>query len=242
MCESAKQVNCKRCNTLFTPSKGFKTMCSHECKYNKRVVTEDAVAKRASKLSRKVTFTCQYDACGIEFQDKPSSKRKYCSPSCSSKHRMNDPSFKAKARERAIKQGLGGNVSRGVHGWYESPFAGRVFLESSYEFDVAKELDENGIKWIRPSKKDAFVYQYPEEDKERRYFPDFYLPDYDVYLDPKNNYRIKQDMRKIRIVAQTHKVRVIVLEKERLSWSDIGALIGVNKKLKSFADRIRQAA
>lgn len=175
MCQSPKQVACKRCDTLFTPSKGFKTMCSHECKYNKRLVSEEAVQKRASKLSRKVKFTCQNDECGIEFEDKPSSKRKYCSPSCSSKHRMNNPEFKAKARERAIKQGLGGNVSRGMHGYYTSPTAGEVFLESSYEFSVAEALDAAGVRWIRPSKKSAFVYSYPEEDKDRRYFPDFYL-------------------------------------------------------------------
>lgn len=242
MCQSPKQVICKRCDTLFTPSKGFKTMCSHECKYNKRVVSEEAVQKRASKLSRKVKFTCQNDGCGIEFEDKPSSKRKYCSPSCSSKHRMNKPEFKAKARERAIKQGLGGNVSRGMHGYYTSPTAGEVFLESSYEFSVAEALDAAGVRWIRPSKKNAFVYSYPEENKERRYFPDFYLPDHDVYLDPKNDYRIKQDMRKIRLVAQTHKVRVIVLEKEKLDWPSIASLIGLNKTLSSFASMIKKAA
>jgi hypothetical protein len=239
MCKSDNQINCKRCDTPFIPSKGFKTLCSHECKYNKRVVSEEAVQKRASRLSKKITFTCQNDTCGVSFQDKPSSRRKYCSLSCSSKHRMNNPDVKLKLRERAIEQGLGGNVSRGMHGYYISPTAGKVFLESSYEFEVAEELDRNGIRWIRPSKKDAFVYEYPEENKKRRYFPDFYLPAYDVYLDPKNNYRIKKDLRKIRLVAQTHKVRVIVLEKEKLDWDSISALIGINKTIKSFASRIK---
>lgn len=242
MCQSSKQINCKRCDTLFTPSKGFKTMCSHECKYNKRVVSEEAVEKRASKLSRKISFICQNDLCGIEFSDKPSRKRKYCSASCSSKHRMNDPEVKKQARERAIKQCLGGNVSRGMHGYYTSPTAGKVFLESSYEFAVAKSLDASGIRWIRPSKKNAFVYEYPEENQQRRYFPDFYLPDYNVYLDPKNDYRIKKDMRKIRLVAQTYKVRIIILEQEKLDWSSISSLIGLNKTLSSFAKMIKQAA
>lgn len=241
MSHSDKQVTCKQCDKLFTPIKGFKTTCSHECKYSKRPISKEAIQKRAKKLSRKVTFTCQNDECAVSFQDKPSSKRKYCSPSCSSKVRMNDPAVKEQARQRAIEQGFGGNVSRGMHGYYTSPFAGTVFLESSYEFAVAKELDEHGIRWIRPKKSDALVYSFEEENKTRRYFPDFYLPDYDVYLDPKNKYRIKKDMRKIRLVAQSYKVRVVILNEHQLSWADISSIIGLNKTMGSFANRIRQA-
>lgn len=240
MCET-HQVNCKVCNTLFTPSKGFKTTCSHQCKYT-RPENKVANMKRSLKLSKKVTFTCLNDSCGVVFQDKPSSKRKYCSPSCSSKHRMNQPEQKKRARELAIEQGLGGNVSRGMHGYYDSPSAGRVFLESSYEFKVAEELDKNGIKWNRPSKKDAMVYQYPEENKIRRYFPDFYLPEYDVYLDPKNNYRIRQDMRKIRLVSQKYKVRVIILPSDQLDWDSISTIIGINSPMKIFSQMIKGIA
>lgn len=61
-----------------------------------------------------------------------------------------------------------------------------VSLESSFEILVAKSLDENNIRWSRPKR-----FQYVDlNDKKHTYTPDFYLPDYDVYLDPKNDYLI----------------------------------------------------
>ena len=222
MCQSTNtqstKVTCKRCTKRFTPSKGYKNFCSDSCKYSKRPVSREAVEKRAAKLRKPTLFQCQNKECGVKFYDKPSAKRKYCSPSCASKVRTNNPEFKRQARLRAIEQGFGGNKCRGHHGQYTSPTAGTVYLESSYEFKVAESLDAHGIRWIRPSKKDAFTYQLPNEDKLRRYEPDFYLPDYDVYLDPKNDYRIKKDRRKIRLVRETHQVKVILLRENELEW------------------------
>ena len=72
-----------------------------------------------------------------------------------------------------------------------------VMLESSWEFRVATRLDELQIKWIRPD-------PIPWEDssgKTRLYYPDFYLPGIDTYLDPKNPYCMKLDEEKMRIIS-----------------------------------------
>lgn len=211
---------CNRCQNDFEVRKGYAHYCSNVCR-NRRTLDATSLKKRADKLRKPVKYTCQNPECGILFIDKPSAKRKYCSPSCASKVRTNNPDFKRLARERAIKQGFGGNRCRGHHGWYTSPTAGRVYLESSYEFKVAESLDSYGVKWIRPSKKDAFHYQLPDETRVRRYEADFYLPDYDVYLDPKNEYRIIKDKRKIRLVRQTYKIRLLVLTEIELDWPTI---------------------
>lgn len=51
-------------------------------------------------------------------------------------------------------------------------------LDSSYEVTLAKSLDENNIKWTRCNR---FPYITPQEELHY-YTPDFYLPDYDIYI------------------------------------------------------------
>jgi hypothetical protein len=66
-----------------------------------------------------------------------------------------------------------------------------VLLDSSWELALAKRLDYLGIEWIRP----APIPWVCEDGKTHNYFPDFYLPAYDLYLDPKNPhaYRVQKN-------------------------------------------------
>lgn len=65
------------------------------------------------------------------------------------------------------------------------------YLHSSWEVEVAKYLDANNIKWIR--KTTSFDYVW--ENKVRQYFPDFYLPELDVYVEVKG-YEVPKDRAK----------------------------------------------
>jgi hypothetical protein len=72
-------------------------------------------------------------------------------------------------------------------------------LESTWEVKIAEFLDKNDIKWIRPSYTKWFD---PIKDKMRLYYPDFYLPDIDLYLDPKNPTAIRDSIDKMNIVTK----------------------------------------
>lgn len=87
-------------------------------------------------------------------------------------------------------------------------------LESSWELELAKDLDANDIKWVRP---DPIIY-YDDSGQKRRYYPDFYLTDYNVYLDPKNEYVRIKDKKKIQWVIDQNDVKIILLNKHQLSW------------------------
>jgi hypothetical protein len=73
-----------------------------------------------------------------------------------------------------------------------------VLLDSSWEEALAIRLDELDIKWIRPSS----IEWVDKEGKVHKYFPDFYLVDYDLYLDPKNSYVYKISTEKISKVLE----------------------------------------
>lgn len=95
-----------------------------------------------------------------------------------------------------------------------------VNLQSSYEVKVAQSLDEQQIDWIRPS-----YITYIQDDVEKRYYPDFYLPDYDLYLDPKNDYLIENDIEKIRLVEEQNNITVVVLNKDQLYYTPVAQLV-----------------
>lgn len=116
-------------------------------------------------------------------------------------------------------------------GWHTSrtiEYKG-IKLDSQYEFVVAKELDENQIKWERPS---YFIWK-DDTGNEHRYYPDFYLPEYNVYLDPKNDYLIENksarfgitDVEKIKKVSEQNNIKILILDKNNLNWENIKKLL-----------------
>lgn len=66
-----------------------------------------------------------------------------------------------------------------------------VDLQSTWELKIAKWLDINNIVWSRPSKR--IKWQCPITNLFKTYLPDFYLVDYDQYLDVKNPIKVLQD-------------------------------------------------
>ena len=86
-------------------------------------------------------------------------------------------------------------------------------LESTYELEVAKILDELEITWEKVRK--GFVWN--DGGKQRRYVPDFYLPKYYLYLDPKNDYLIKKDKINIDSAIEINKIKIVVLSKENIN-------------------------
>ena len=91
-----------------------------------------------------------------------------------------------------------------------------VWLDSSYESILVRDLEKNNIIWNRPR-----YLRWDDNGQIRRYHPDFYLPYYDVYLDPKNDFLIKKDNRKITLTAQQNNVRIIILNKNELTWEKV---------------------
>lgn len=137
--------------------------------------------------------------------------------------RKQSDAAKEKLSEHAKRNGLGGvTQSR----WIQ--YQGKT-LGSSYELQLAQDLDKHGIRWDTCSK---FAYIDPN-GKARTYTPDIYLVDYDVYLDPKNDFLIREvnpalgfnDCVKIGLVAQQNGITIHVLNKEQLTWEHVKTLL-----------------
>jgi hypothetical protein len=73
-----------------------------------------------------------------------------------------------------------------------------VMLDSSWELALAKRLDELEIKWERPKP----MKWTDKLGLEHNYFSDFYLPEYDLYLDPKNPAAYLNQIEKVNVLLK----------------------------------------
>jgi hypothetical protein len=96
-----------------------------------------------------------------------------------------------------------------------------IILESSFEVRTAIILDSLNIKWTKVRK----GYVWDDNGKTRRYIPDFYLPDYNIFLDPKNDYLIKKDKKKIDSAMLLNNIKVVVLSDNQISETFIKDLL-----------------
>lgn len=121
--------------------------------------------------------------------------------------------------DKAKAQGFGGyreNAGRSKKFKVIDSFGKETTLQSTYELKCFQILEELKISWNRPK---ALKYD------GRNYFADFYLTDYNVYLDPKNNYKARIDADKINKVRQQNNVKLYVLLEEQLTKDFIASLI-----------------
>ncbi len=123
---------------------------------------------------------------------------------------------RSKMSEHAKRRGLGG-VRNSKKFSYVQRDGTTVVLDSSYEVRVAESLDANKVRWIRPGK-----FKWIDDNGgSHTYTPDFYLPTYDVYLDPKHKGIIPLHARKIQLVQEQNPIRVLVLEEKELTFEAI---------------------
>lgn len=101
-------------------------------------------------------------------------------------------------------------------------FGKDVCLQSTYELELANILNEQRITWTRPS---HFLY-----DENKKYFPDFFVPTLNIYLDTKNDYLIKLDAKKIKKVKSQNKIDLRVVSKEDIKKCRVSFIDWLNCK------------
>ncbi len=97
-----------------------------------------------------------------------------------------------------------------------------VKLDSSWEVKLAKLFDKEKIIWERPNPlkwldKDGVLHNY---------FPDFFLPDFNVYLDPKNDWVIKTQEEKLKCLEEQYD-NIFILREQELNMNSILSKISI---------------
>lgn len=81
-------------------------------------------------------------------------------------------------------------------------------LDGLWELIVAKYLDSINVKWIKPN----YGFEYFWNDSTHIYFPDFYLPEYNYYIEVKG-YQRERDIYKWKSIDNLIIIKKIEIEK-----------------------------
>jgi len=103
-------------------------------------------------------------------------------------------------------EGKGGRCKKLI---YESPIAGKVFLDGTWELAVAQYFDMHNFQWTRNKKR--FKYIKPD-GKESTYCPDFYIADTDTYIEVKG---YERDIDRYKWAQFPHNIEIWKEEKLR---------------------------
>jgi len=174
---------CEKCGTSFKSRKKKVRFCSNSCRANALNHANHFLREDGKPYNYRDDVIRNCKVCGKKLHHQ--NKTGHCR-----KHYITDE-YRKELSKRAIKAGIGGykpGSGRSKGQWYESPIAGRVYLDSSYEVRYAKYLDENKIQWKKNTKKFPYVF----EDKNLNYIPDFYLIESDEYIETKG-YKTDKD-------------------------------------------------
>ena len=141
------------------------------------------------------------------------------------------PETKAKLSLIASKRNNGNN---GNHGhvktkYYEifSPYQNKnIKVQGSWEYKYALYLNENKIDWIR-SKIKNLKYKLHDDDYTHTYFPDFFLPKTNEFIEIKGfmwkskDGRVDDKRKMQKVIEQNPDKKILVLMKEELKKLNI---------------------
>lgn len=188
---------------------------NHErlCKYNPERQSTPFQDLQVQKTKQKSNQFTKAKYLGIPTPEHPRKGKPGKPPAPKSKEALE------KLSKLAIERGLGG-----VRQSKRIEYKGKK-LGSTYELVLAKDLDKNNICWDLPKK---LTYIDPT-GKTRSYTADLFLLDYNVYLDPKNDFLLQNnnprlgfsDLEKIKLVEEQNNVQIIILNKTQLSWIEV---------------------
>jgi len=169
---------CENCGIKHTGKYGSGRFCSTKCSrgFSTKAKRKEINEKVSLKLKREAILheaTCT--VCNNSFaSNKPS--RKCCSAKCSAK--LGGSAIK---RDTSKMGGLrdGGGRSK-VYSYTNR--LGEIMKLNIEEIEVAKILDELELNWLRNF--NGFLYS-SLDGKNRKFYPDFYVKDFDYYIEYK---------------------------------------------------------
>lgn len=193
--------NCLWCKKEFesTTHKKGKKCCSLGCshRYSQSNVDPDIhrqSVQRCSTYPREKELTCA--VCGNRFTKMVkcnSETVKTCGKKCL---------IELMRKNARSNPNCGGDTQYRKYKYHD------IWMDSRWEVELATWMDVKGIKWERSRKKHMFWWTDAAGEK-RRYYPDFYLPEFDIYVDPKNKYLISVDKLKIESVIKENNIRLV---------------------------------
>ncbi len=139
------------------------------------------------------------------------------------KHTEEEKKKISEAMKKAVLEHPDSYSTTNINGRVKKYDYNGIKLDGLWEVTVAQYLDRNNIKWERPS----VPFEYEWKGEIHNYFPDFYIPEKDIYIEVKG-YEREKDKYKWEKVSN-----LIIIKKEEISLmknGDINIIIEIIKK------------
>ena len=85
-----------------------------------------------------------------------------------------------------------------------------IKVQGTWERDIAIKLNELGVKWERPRKPLIYIM----DGKLKRYTPDFYLPNFDSYLEVKGHWWGNDKEKMKCVIEQNANKRILIIRED----------------------------
>ena len=184
-----EQFICRYCGKV---CKNKNSLAQHEirCKENPNKISMDYLSNRDQSLVKRNPSNqfIKANKLGLPQPTIAASTRLKLSNVWKGKKHSEDSKQRiSKAMQIAVRKNPDSYSSSNVNGRVKKAIYKDITFDSQWEVDFAKYCDNNNINWERPKLGIEYIY----EDKKRIYYPDFYLPTYDVYVEVKGYERDK---------------------------------------------------
>lgn len=188
--------NCKYCNK---ECKNKNSLAQHEirCRLNpNRLVIQSNFSKYNEKIQLGLitkTNTNQYVKAKNLGLPKPEiseeTREKISKVWRGRKHTEEAKQKISASMKRVVRERPESYSASNVNGRVKKVEYNGIIFDSSWEVIVAKFLDDNNISWERP--KNGFEYIW--ENDTHLYYPDFYIPSMDLYIEVKGYKRSRDE-------------------------------------------------
>ena len=222
-------VKCHSCGHTFIVNEREKIhpqrekyYCSRSCA-NRRQHSEetkykikDSLIKRSLELRDETQFIRLCKICEKPFNIKaPSDEKKTCSPQC--RINLSKITERKKILDTSKMGGLrdGGGYSKMID--YTNSFGNTMKLNRE-EITLAKALDATGMYWDRNTK--GFYYE-DLQSLPRKYHPDFYVTDVDVYVEYKG-WVTESMTHKMEDAVRRNGFKLLIIYGQNKRYKDLG--------------------
>ena len=172
--------------------------CNKKIKRDPNSIISRLICLKCRKKDKPITIKCRGCNELMPAYDKYGHKRFFCSVNCNTHYILEGNIFFSRVKYYSVF----------------CPYINKeIKVQGSWEYKYALFLNEKNINWDKNKK---YSIKYSLNDKEKIYYPDFYLPNTNEYVEIKGWWYVGSKEKMKLVVEQNEKIKISILQQKEL--------------------------